>query len=233
MDMSDTPENIAESTPSTSAKLKKRKPGRPAAGDKAISQTDLLEAALHAFAEHGYEGVSIRKLTRDLGVSHNLIHHYFSSKEQLWKSAMEFGNGQIPVTPTSLLSPNIAPGEEIERLYDATYTSALMAADHSDYFKIIMDEASLGGARFDFLYDNFVGGVADAVNELFQRAIKRGEARDLPPGLTSIMLLAVIGTPFTMKALARKLIGADEGRSLSKEDAARAVADSLFYGVKV
>lgn len=233
MDMSDTPENIADSTISTPAKPKKRKPGRPAAGDKAISQTDLLEAALHAFAEHGYEGVSIRKLTRDLGVSHNLIHHYFSSKEQLWKSAMEFGNGKIPVTSTKLLSPDIAPGEEIECLYDATYTIALMAAEHSDYFKIIMDEASLGGPRFDFLYDNFVGGVADAVNELFQRAIKRGEARDLPPGLTSIMLLAVIGTPFTMKALARKLIGADEGRSLSKEEAARAVADSLFYGVKV
>ena len=233
MDMSDTPENTAESMPSTPAKPKKRKPGRPAAGDKAISQTDLLEATLHAFAEHGYEGVSIRKLTRELGVSHNLIHHYFSSKEQLRKSAMEFGNGQIPVTSTKLLSPDIAPGEEIECLYDATYTIALMAAEHSDYFKIIMDEASLGGPRFDFLYDNFVGGVADAVNELFQRAIKRGEARDLPPGLTSIMLLAVIGTPFTMKALARKLIGADEGRSLSKEDAARAVADSLFYGVKV
>ncbi|MBV1934850.1 MAG: TetR/AcrR family transcriptional regulator [Parvibaculaceae bacterium] len=231
--MSDTPENIAESTSSTSATPKKRKPGRPAAGDKAISQTDLLEAALHAFAEHGYEGVSIRKLTRDLGVSHNLIHHYFSSKEQLWRSALEYGNQKIPVTSTSLLSSEIAPGEEIERLYDATYTIALMAAEHSDYFKIIMDEASIGGERFDFLYDNFVGGVADAVNELFQRAIKRGEARDLPPGLTSIMLLAVIGTPFTMKALARKLIGADEGRGLSKEEAARAVADSLFYGVKV
>ena len=233
MDMSDTPENIEESTPSTPAKPKKRKPGRPAAGDKAISQTDLLEAALKAFAQHGYEGVSIRKLTRELGVSHNLIHHYFSSKEQLWKSAMEFGNSRIPINSTSLLPSEIAPGEEIERLYEATYTIALMAAEHSDYFKIIIDEAALGGPRFDFLYDNFVGEVADAVNILFQRAVDRGEARALPHGLTSIMLLAVIGTPFTMKALARKLIGVDEGRSISPEEGARAVADSLFYGVRV
>ena len=231
--MSDTPDDIADPKSAAPVKPKKRKPGRPAAGDKAISQTDLLEAALKAFAQHGYEGVSIRKLTRDLGVSHNLIHHYFSSKEQLWKSALEFANSRIPINSTNLLSSEIAPGEEIECLYDATYTIALMAAEHPDYFKIIMDEAALGGPRFDFLYDSFVGEVSDAVNVLFQRAIKRGEARDLPPGLTSIMLLAVIGTPFTMKALARKLIGADEGRSLSNEEAARAVADSLFYGVRV
>lgn len=231
--MSDTPEDIAGPKSSEPVKLKKRKPGRPAAGDKAISQTDLLEAALKAFAQHGYEGVSIRKLTRELGVSHNLIHHYFSSKEQLWKSALAFANSRIPVNSTSLVPSEIAPGEEIERLYDATYTIALMAAEHSDYFKIIIDEAALGGPRFDFLYDNFVGEVADAVNILFQRAVDRGEARALPHGLTSIMLLAVIGTPFTMKALARKLIGVDEGRSISPEEGARAVADSLFYGVRV
>lgn len=231
--MSDTPEDIAGPKSSEPVKLKKRKPGRPAAGDKAISQTDLLEAALKAFAQHGYEGVSIRKLTRELGVSHNLIHHYFSSKEQLWKSALAFANSRIPVNSTSLVPSEIAPGEEIERLYDATYAIALMAAEHSDYFKIIIDEAALGGLRFDFLYDNFVGEVADAVNILFQRAVDRGEARALPHGLTSIMLLAVIGTPFTMKALARKLIGVDEGRSISPEEGARAVADSLFYGVRV
>ncbi|MFT6510565.1 MAG: AcrR family transcriptional regulator [Parvibaculaceae bacterium] len=233
MNMSDTPEKTSDLAPSAPALLKKRKPGRPAAGDKAVSQTDLLEAALKAFAEHGYEGVSIRKLTRELGVSHNLIHHYFSSKEQLWKSAVEFGFSRIPPGATKLLSPDIAPGEEIECLYEATYMIALTASDHAEYFKIIIDESALGGPRFDFLYENFVGEVADTVNVLFQRAVDRGEARPLPPGLTSIMLLAAIGTPFTMRALTRKLIGMDKGRHISAKEGARAIADSLFYGVRV
>ncbi len=51
----------------------------------------ILEAALGAFAKHGSEGMSVRNLARELGVSHNLIHHHYGSKEELWRAALEHG----------------------------------------------------------------------------------------------------------------------------------------------
>ena len=51
----------------------------------------MLEAALVSFAELGYEGTSVRDLCRQLGVSHNLIHQRFGSKDDLWYAAVDHG----------------------------------------------------------------------------------------------------------------------------------------------
>ena len=51
----------------------------------------MLEAALGSFAELGYEGTSVRDLCRQLGVSHNLIHQRFGSKDDLWYAAVDHG----------------------------------------------------------------------------------------------------------------------------------------------
>ncbi|HEY6575085.1 MAG TPA: helix-turn-helix domain-containing protein, partial [Mycobacterium sp.] len=48
---------------------------------------DILEAALVAFATYGYDGVSLRTLNRDLGVSHNLIYQRFGGKDDLWRAS--------------------------------------------------------------------------------------------------------------------------------------------------
>src|SRR5437868_97490 len=70
--------------------MKQRKPrraGRPdARGGAVLSADAIIEAALEAFALTGYEAMSVRELTRKLGVSHNLVHHYFRSKAELWRA---------------------------------------------------------------------------------------------------------------------------------------------------
>jgi TetR/AcrR family transcriptional regulator len=64
--------------------------GRPRAGDE-VDLAMLLQAALDAFAETGYDGTSVRELSRRLGVSHALLTARFGSKEGLWFAAMEHG----------------------------------------------------------------------------------------------------------------------------------------------
>lgn len=44
----------------------------------------LLEAALSAFAEHGFHGATVRDISRRAGVSQGLITHHFGDKERLW-----------------------------------------------------------------------------------------------------------------------------------------------------
>src|ERR1700744_4858019 len=60
-------------------------------GDAGPVQETILEAALEAFALRGYDGVSVRELNRQIGVSHNLVHHYFGSKDALWRAAIDHG----------------------------------------------------------------------------------------------------------------------------------------------
>jgi TetR/AcrR family transcriptional regulator len=44
----------------------------------------ILEAALAAFAEHGFHGANMRDIAGRAGVSQGLVHHHFGSKEALW-----------------------------------------------------------------------------------------------------------------------------------------------------
>ncbi len=56
-----------------------------------IPEAELLDRLLEAFADLGFEGTSIRQLCRHLGVSHNLIHTRYQSKENAWYRAVDHG----------------------------------------------------------------------------------------------------------------------------------------------
>jgi transposase len=51
--------------------------GRPRLRD----DDEILRAALHAFAEHGYDGMSLRTLNAEMGLSRGTINQRFGSKE--------------------------------------------------------------------------------------------------------------------------------------------------------
>ena len=72
-----------------SAPSQRRRQGRPRNEDAPASLDEILGAALRAFATHGYDGVSLRTLNRELGASHNLLHGRFGSKEALWYAAVD------------------------------------------------------------------------------------------------------------------------------------------------
>ncbi|MFC3690106.1 TetR family transcriptional regulator [Aquipuribacter hungaricus] len=60
--------------------------GRRAAG--ADTRGELLAAASAEFAEHGLDGTSMRGVARRAGVDPALVHHYFSSKEELFTESV-------------------------------------------------------------------------------------------------------------------------------------------------
>src|SRR5258705_7988631 len=80
-----------------------RKPaGRPRTQDAPATLEQILDAAFRAFATYGYDGVAVRTLNRELGVSHNLIHQRFGSKQGLWYAAVDRAFGrQITELATS------------------------------------------------------------------------------------------------------------------------------------
>jgi AcrR family transcriptional regulator len=58
----------------------------------------ILDAARTRFAEHGYEGATIRGIAADAGVDPALVHHFYGTKERLFVAAVRF-----PVVPSEVL----------------------------------------------------------------------------------------------------------------------------------
>jgi AcrR family transcriptional regulator len=59
------------------------------------SKSKIISAALERFAQHGYEGTSVRMIAQHAGVSQGLLYNYFESKEHLLQEIMALGMGYI------------------------------------------------------------------------------------------------------------------------------------------
>lgn len=82
-------------------RLPGRRPG------KEDTRGAILAAARHSFAQHGYDGTTVRGIAREAGVDPALVHHFFGSKEQVFVAAMA-----LPFDPSEMLPALIAQGTE-------------------------------------------------------------------------------------------------------------------------
>jgi AcrR family transcriptional regulator len=78
-----------------------RRPGNP------DTRQAILDAARTAFAERGFDAASIRGIATAAGVDPALVHHYFGTKEELFRATVD-----IPIDPAQLVPVVLAGGPE-------------------------------------------------------------------------------------------------------------------------
>src|SRR6195256_6753611 len=131
----------------------KRK-GRPKAQDAPAPLEQILDAAFHAFATYGYEGVAVRTLNRELGVSHNLIHQRFGSKEGLWYAAVDRAFSQQITQLATAFDPTLA--DPLDQLNHAVRRFVRYSAERPELLGLMNIEARVDSERLDYIYDNYV-----------------------------------------------------------------------------
>ncbi|WP_426998798.1 TetR family transcriptional regulator [Pseudarthrobacter sp. N5] len=63
------------------------------------SREQILDTARRLFAEHGFEGTSLRQIARETGVDPAMIHHFFEGKDDLFALSVE-----LPADPAEVLA---------------------------------------------------------------------------------------------------------------------------------
>ena len=75
----------------------------------------ILAAARAGFAEHGFDGASIRDVAARAGVDPALVHHYFGSKQRLFVAAMEWPFDPAVAIPRFVGGDPVGRGERVAR----------------------------------------------------------------------------------------------------------------------
>jgi AcrR family transcriptional regulator len=88
-----------------------RRPG------KHDTREEILAAARELFAEHGYDGTSIRQIAAGAGVDPALVHHYFGTKEALFRAAVAAPIDPATYFPRIWAGDPAALGERIVRAF--------------------------------------------------------------------------------------------------------------------
>jgi AcrR family transcriptional regulator len=187
----------------------------------------VLSAALHAFATHGYQGVSVRTLNRELGVSHNLLHQRFGSKLGIWYAAVEWGFGRLTEELGQALSGAIDPREQL-RLFIRTFVE--FSARHPDVQRLVIQEGGNPSERLTHLLDRYVRPTVAALTPTLKRLARSGGVRPVPPEVV-YNLITSAGTNYSSDALTRELFGAGALAPESIPRYAEAVATVILDGL--
>src|SRR3979409_1122411 len=130
-----------------------RRTGRPKAQDAPVTLEQILDAAFRAFATYGYDGVAVRTLNRELGVSHNLIHQRFGSKRGLWYAAVDRAFSQQITQLATGFDPTRA--HPLAPLNPAIRRFVHYPAEPPELLGLMNIEARVDGERLDYIYENY------------------------------------------------------------------------------
>ncbi|WP_314215222.1 TetR family transcriptional regulator [Pseudarthrobacter equi] len=91
-----TPQERVEPLPARDSAAPLRRGRR---GGSTASREHILKTARRMFADHGFEGTSLRQVARAAGVDPAMVHHFFSGKDELFALCVE-----LPADPGQVLA---------------------------------------------------------------------------------------------------------------------------------
>lgn len=205
--------------------------GRPPSGEAVLPTDALLDAALEAFADHGYDGTSVREVARRLGVSHNLIPQRVGSKEELWFAAVDHGFGALAADLVAAAAAS-ADLDDVEQLRALVTAFIAANARRPALLRIINQEAVAEGPRLDHLFLHYIDPVRAYGSDLLARLEAEGRVRSGSVGLVYFLMTHGAGGPLALPGLAARF-----GAAVDPTDAeavrrhAEAATAAIFDGL--
>ncbi len=81
-------------------------------------QIRILQVAERLFAEKGFDGTSIRDISREAGSNIAMVSYYFGSKEKMLEALILHRIRDMRLQLENLMRENLSPPEKMERLVD-------------------------------------------------------------------------------------------------------------------
>jgi TetR/AcrR family transcriptional regulator len=201
--------------------------GRPKASD-AMPIEEILDKALCMFATVGYDGMSLRRLNRELGVSHNLIYQRFGTKEELWRAAVDFGFGRLMTHMQGLFDPTLS--DPLEQLRLAVHRFLVFSADHPELVALMNIEGRQDTERLNYVYDTYIEPMLSDVGRLLAHLADEKVIRPIPLRTFHFLLAHGATAPQALVPLATKFEATSPFEPAAIEEHARLVSTLLVEG---
>jgi TetR/AcrR family transcriptional regulator len=207
-----------------------RRRGRPTKAEAPAPDDDVLSAALSAFATHGYAGVSVRTLSRELGVSHNLLHQRFGSKWLIWRAAVDWGFGGLVRELEAAHREHVDP---MDRLRSFIRAFVKVSATRPELLRIVDGESAQGSERLDYLCATYILPMATRFRPLLEQLIAEARIRPMPPETIYYMITSGGAALYASDAMTTRLFGPLPRTESDIDRHADAAADLLIGGLSL
>lgn len=163
----------------------KNSPLIPSAGEQAI-----LDAAIRLFSENGFDGVSMRGVALEAGVSKSNIYHHFESKEALYLAIMQSSAQSLSEMVETLAE---GKGDFEQRLRKFAQVHLAHLFDNVMTVRLLLRELFSTDSKWQkIMAEQVVGGIFERLISIFENGQKAGLLRPgVDPGLCATMILGI------------------------------------------
>jgi TetR/AcrR family transcriptional regulator len=138
----------------------------------------IVDAAVAAFAEQGFEASSTRDIAARAGVTQGLVTYHFTSKDDLWRASADQIFGDLGINLPARRRPPASVPDDGPRAAIMAYVR--FAARRPELFHFMVDAGRSNGERMQWLVDTHLAPVFAQVSE-FARAAFPSTRNKLAP----------------------------------------------------
>lgn len=195
---------------------------------QSAGELSILDAAVRLFSESGYDGVSMRRIAEEAGVSKANIYHHFASKEALYFAIMRQSAAEL-TTLLQGLAEGAGPFDQRLQAFAQAHLKHLF--DNDMRVRLVMREAFSGDEEMTrILVEQVIGGIVKRIISIFEAGQKAGLLRaDLDPGLCATLLMGCDLFYFQAHGLLRQI--PEAGFAVNAETYSQGMADVLLNGM--
>ncbi|MGB6229039.1 MAG: TetR/AcrR family transcriptional regulator [Litorimonas sp.] len=157
------------------------------ARQKARTRARILQCALEAFAEKGFEGASVREIASAAGVNHGLIRHHFKDKDRLWKAAVTFLFDRLD---EEMAPPDGQEMRGLDGLKDWIRRYVRYCARHPEHARIMVQESIRDSDRLQWAVDTHIRPSHERMLPITKHYIRTGIYPDADPVMLTYILVA-------------------------------------------
>ena len=169
-------------------------PTRPVSGRRSPEdvQARILEAATSEFAEYGYAGARVDRISAGAKTVDRMLYYYFGNKERLYKAVLEHTYAGMISAERDFVMPQDDPARGMRELIQHTWE---LYVSTPDLIRLIMNENLLRGK-----YIKQMKGIkqvsmplVEVLEQILQQGRKKGIFRRDVPTQTVLMTIMSLG----------------------------------------
>jgi TetR/AcrR family transcriptional regulator len=187
----------------------------------------ILAAAVDVFSERGFDGAATRDIAERAGVTQPLLNYHFSSKDELWRAAVD----EVFAALNRAMTARAAGLRGVD---DVTTARLLVrefvafSARKPQLHRIITQECKVDGPRMDWLVERHVRPLYESATATLAALADSGHVPPIAPAHLYYILTGAGPTMFVLGPECRRLTGLDPSSDEVIEAHADAVCRLLF-----
>lgn len=173
--------------------------GRPRKDAEFAPTDQVMAAVIDAFSVHGYNGVSLRTVNDELGVSRNLLYQRFGSKADLWRAAVDWAFRPLL---EHLVGADDESADPMVRLRVLIRNFIEYSATRPYLARLVTLEGAADTDRLRYLYSHYIEPVTSRFVPVFDQLREQGRIKNIPNGVFYFLLTSGGSAPYGQIGLA-------------------------------